>query len=133
MSESKKRKQLTRGEKIVSYVVLSIVGVIIIFGAISIINPANGKITMSAAEKVCQQEAIVKTQSEGVKVVSLSNYNPQFYDTNNTADDGTSIKTLTWNGKSQNGENSPAFVCNVSGTNNNVKIESLQYGADKLL
>lgn len=117
-----------RGYIIVSLILL-VVTIIVINSSLS---KSNGEMTQSAAESTCQKEATIKMRGSEVSVVSLMNYNPQFYRTGDTASDGTPIYMLFWNGKMENGENSAQFVCNVSGTKNNVHIESLKYGATRL-
>lgn len=84
------------------------------------------EITQTVAENVCQDAANLKLSGKDIEVVSASNYRPQFSNNGQRA-------TLSWNGKTKDGKDSPAFVCELSGTADNPKIEMLQMGSEYLI
>lgn len=84
---------------------------------------ANTTITESVAEKSCQDMATLKTQGQDINVIDVWNYKPQFSEFGG-------IYTLSWNG-SKDGK-VVTFVCELSGTDNNAQIKSLDMDAQRL-
>ena len=84
---------------------------------------ASTAISKSTAEKACQNVALLKTEGRNIDVIDILNYNAQF--SNN---DGT--YTFTWNGKE--GDSVKTFVCELTGTDGNPIVKSLDMDAEQL-
>lgn len=125
MAKRKDWNDMTKNEKVFGSIGVAIIFVIILITIVSLgrNGDGSGNITEDTAAKACQDVAVTKTQGLDINIIDISNYNAQF-----TQDEQN--VSFAWNGNDDSGIRS--FVCELSGTNDNPKVEYLTLDSERL-
>lgn len=83
-------------------------------------------ISQSAAENYCEDAGLLGKYVDisNTSIVTLS-YKPYYSDSGMKTSAGSPIYTLQWNGKDKSTDDSVLFVCEVSGTDKSITLNSL--------
>lgn len=86
----------------------------------------SNKISQSAAENYCQDANLLQNYIDISKTsIVTTSYSPWFGDSGMKASNGNPIYTLQWNGKDKSNGKAIGFVCDVSGSDKNIKLHNL--------